>query len=97
MYRRKSALRTLLVIGTLAFTVAAAATTSTGNTVIRDNTLDGINVTSSSGFIAAAQTEGISMNGGNGVRAGNVGGSGLEISQNLIISLLINGMPMTGF
>lgn len=115
------------------------------NTVIRDNTLDGINVTSSSGFVnvtldrvslngngnglharsgskvsardcvfsnnatngvfvdaAGAQlayasiwTSHISMNGGNGVRAGNagnVGGSGVEISQNSIVRNTGNGV-----
>ena len=115
------------------------------NTVIRDNTLDGINVTSSAGFVNvtldrvslngnanglharsgskvtarncvfsnnatngvfadAAQAQftfvslwesQISMNGGNGVRAGNagnVGGSGVEISQNQIDRNTGNGV-----
>ena len=115
------------------------------NTVIRDNTLDGINTTSSSGFVTVTldrvsligngnglharsgtkatarvsvfsnnTTNGvfvdaagaqfsfvsvwesqISMNGGNGLRAGNagnVGGSGAEISQNQIDRNTGNGV-----
>lgn len=115
------------------------------NTVIRDNTLDGINVTSSGGFVtvtldrvslngnanglharsgskvsardcvfsnnttngvfvdaagaalayASIWTSHMSMNGGNGVRAGNagnVGGSGVEISQNSIVRNTGNGV-----
>jgi len=115
------------------------------NTVIRDNTLDGINTTSSSGFVtvtldrvslngnangfharsgtkasarasvfsnntsngifvdaAGAQLSfvsvwesQISMNGANGLRAGNagnVGGSGAEISQNQIVRNTANGV-----
>jgi len=115
------------------------------NTVIRDNTLDGINTTSSAGFItvtldrvslngnanglharsgtkatardcvfsnnstngvfvdaAAAQfafvsvwTSQLSLNGANGLRAGNagnVGGSGAEISQNSIDRNTSNGV-----
>ncbi|HEY0723483.1 MAG TPA: right-handed parallel beta-helix repeat-containing protein [Pyrinomonadaceae bacterium] len=115
------------------------------NTVIRDNTLDGINVTSTGGFVtvtldrvslngnanglharsgskvsardcvfsnnttngvfvdaasaplayASIWTSHMSMNGGNGVRAGNagnVGGSGVEISQNSIVRNTGNGV-----
>jgi len=115
------------------------------NSVIRDNTLDGINVTSTGGFVtvtldrvslngnanglharsgskvsardcvfsnnttngvfvdaasaplayASIWTSHMSMNGGNGVRAGNagnVGGSGVEISQNSIVRNTGNGV-----
>jgi len=124
---------------------ANGANLNVRHTVIRDNTLDGINVTSSGGFINvtlddvgltgnanglharsgskvtarscvfsnnstngvfvdAAQAQfafasiwhsQLSMNGGNGIRAGNagnVGGSGAEISQNQIDRNTSNGV-----